>query len=79
MLIEYTKVISTLIVWGLGQQNKIFCYVKIFEGGGVRGKGGGIFGTLTKPHKEKLGMTYFSKRIFEGSLFLMDKDIISFA
>ena len=37
MLIEYTKVISTHLVWGLGQQNKIFCYVKIFEGGGVRG------------------------------------------
>ena len=42
---------------------------KFFEGGGVRGKGGGIFDTLTKPHKEKLGLTYFSKKIFERSFF----------
>ena len=70
MLLEYIKVINTFSSVGIGITKIIFCYVKIFEGGGVRGKGGGIFGTLTKPHKEKLGMTYFSKRIFEGSLFL---------
>ena len=37
------------------------------------------FGILTKPHKGKLGMTYFSKKwisFWKGSIFSKDEDII---
>ena len=43
------------------------------------------FGILTRPHKGKLGMTYFSKKwisfwkgsiFFKGSIFSKDEDII---